>query len=215
VNSEDERYWRRERGDVGSWVHPPLGKWAIAVGELIFGPDPFGWRFSAVIFGSASVVMLAAIAQLLFRKPIWTFTAGLLLATESLHLVQSRVAMLDIFVTTWIVAGFLFLVLDRNWIDRRTFETQPERADPSAGSGAPGPSPLRARPDPEEVSAAERIGGGSGDPSAPLPADVRPSVPEPLFRPWRLLAGVAFGCAVASKWSGVTAIATAVLLSVM
>jgi dolichyl-phosphate-mannose--protein O-mannosyl transferase len=215
VNSEDERYWRGERGDVGSWVHPPLGKWAIAAGERVFGPDPFGWRFSAVVFGSASVVMLAGIAQVLFRKPIWTFTAGLLLATESLHFVQSRLAMLDIFVTTWIVAGFLFLVLDREWIDRRTFGAETVADVGSVGAGAPGRYPRLAQPMSTEGSATVGVEGGSGGPSAPTPTDVRASVPEPLFRPWRLLAGVAFGAGVASKWSGVTAIATALLLSLM
>lgn len=184
VNSEDERYWRRERGDVGAWVHPPLGKWSIAVGELAFGPDSFGWRFSAAIFGAASVVLLAGIAQLLFRRPIWTFTAGLLLATESLNFVQSRVAMLDIFVTTWIVAGFLLLLVDRRWIDGRTF-------------GADGDEP------PE----ADRNGSEE--------AGLRPRLPEPLYRPWRMVAGVAFGCAMATKWSGLTGIATAVFLSLM
>jgi len=171
INSHDERYWRRERGDTGAWVHPPLGKWAIAAGELAFGVDPFGWRVAAAVAGTASVVLLAAIAQLLLGRPIWTFTAGLLLATESLHVVQSRVAMLDIFVTTWMVAGFLFLLLDRRWILRRT--------------------PPRPLPD-EEAS---------------------PAFPEPVLRPWRLAAGVAFGAAVASKWSGLTGIAVAVLLS--
>jgi len=214
VNSEDERYWRRERGDVGAWVHPPLGKWSIAVGELIFGPDPFGWRFSAVVFGSASVVMLAGIAQLLFRRPIWTFTAGLLLATESLHFVQSRLAMLDVFVTTWIVAGFLFLVLDRDWIDRRTFGAS-DLGSARAGAGAPETYPRPALPPPRDASAAEGLDRGPGGVTAPTPDDVHRSIPEPLFRPWRLLAGVAFGGAVASKWSGVTAIATAVVLSLM
>ncbi|HEU4355503.1 MAG TPA: phospholipid carrier-dependent glycosyltransferase [Actinomycetota bacterium] len=216
VNSEDERYWRSERSDVGAWVHPPLGKWAIAVGELVFGPDPFGWRFSAVIFGSASVVMLAGIAQLLFRKPIWTFTAGLLLATESLHFVQSRLAMLDIFVTAWIVAGFLFLVLDREWIERRTFGAEAVAAVGSVGAGAPGPYSRLAQSAPVSSPTGGGSDGGSGGPSAPTPTDDRArAVPEPLFRPWRIAAGVAFGGAVASKWSGVTAIATAVLLSMM
>ena len=40
-------------------------------------------------------------------------------------------------------------------------------------------------------------------------------IPEPLVRPWRLAAGVAFGCAIASKWSGVAGIVTAILLSIM
>ena len=25
-------------------VHPPVGKWAIALGEQLFGATPFGWR---------------------------------------------------------------------------------------------------------------------------------------------------------------------------
>jgi dolichyl-phosphate-mannose--protein O-mannosyl transferase len=179
VNSSDERYWRRERGDTGAWVHPPLGKWAIAAGELVFGVNPYGWRVPSAVAGTASVVLLAAIAQLLFGRPIWTFTAGLLLATESLHVVQSRVAMLDIFVTTWMVAGFLFLLLDRRWILRRT----------------PGP------PSPD--------GAGGAGPSAPGAS----AFPEPVLRPWRLAAGVAFGAAVASKWSGLTGIAVAIVLS--
>ena len=27
VTSSDEKYWRTNKWDVGSWVHPPLGKW--------------------------------------------------------------------------------------------------------------------------------------------------------------------------------------------
>lgn len=182
VNSHDERYWRRERGDTGAWVHPPLGKWTIALGELVFGVDPFGWRVASAVVGTLSVLALAGIAQLLFGRPIWTLVAGLLLATESLHVVQSRVAMLDIFVTLWIVAGFLCLLLDRRWIERRT-------PRPASGDGEP------------------RDAGTLPPPPTPFP--------EPLFRPWRLAAGMAFGAAVASKWSGITGIAVAVLLSLM
>lgn len=216
VNSDDERYWRRERGDVGAWVHPPLGKWAIAVGELVFGTGSFGWRFSSVIFGTTSVVLLAGIAQVLFRRPVWTFTAGLLLATESLNFVQSRVSMLDIFVTTWIVAGLLFIVLDRRWIDRRTFGDGDIDPGESAGAGAPGAYPLiAAETSSSNAPAREVLAGGSGAPSAPAPADIRARFPEPLFRPWRIAAGVALGASVASKWSGVTGIAVAVVLSLM
>ncbi|MCB0900464.1 MAG: hypothetical protein KDC40_16765, partial [Actinobacteria bacterium] len=32
-------------------VHPPLGKWLIAVGEHWFGMNAFGWRFMACVFG--------------------------------------------------------------------------------------------------------------------------------------------------------------------
>ena len=119
INSSEERFWRTERNDTGAWVHPPLGKWMIALGELAFGTDSFGWRVAAAATGTATVMALAGIVQLLFSSPIWTFTGGLLLAVENLHFVQSRTAMLDIFVAFWIVLAFLFLLLDRRWIDAR------------------------------------------------------------------------------------------------
>ncbi len=144
INSADERFWREDTDDTGAWVHPPLGKWMIALGELGFGTDSFGWRISGAITGTATVMLVALMAQLLFARPVWTFAAGLLLATESLHVVQSRVAMLDVFVTFWIVLGFAFLLLDRRWIASRTPEPPP--ADLDEGGRAPSririPAPL-------------------------------------------------------------------------
>jgi dolichyl-phosphate-mannose--protein O-mannosyl transferase len=49
----------------------------------------------------------------------WAGLASLLLALDGLHVVQSRIAMLDIFLTTFITAGILFLVLDRERMDAR------------------------------------------------------------------------------------------------
>jgi dolichyl-phosphate-mannose-protein mannosyltransferase len=169
INSRDERSWRDLQNDTGAWVHPPLGKWMIAVGELAFGTDSFGWRVSAAAAGTATVIVLAVILQLLFASPIWTFTGGLLLAVESLNFVQSRTAMLDIFVTFWIVLGFAFLLLDRRWIQRRTQAQDPDEAPPRA--------------------------------------------PAPLWRPWRCAAGVALGAGFATKWSALTAVAAAIVVS--
>ena len=42
-------------------VHPPLGKWLIAIGLWLFGADdPFGWRFSAALFGTKVDSRIAA-----------------------------------------------------------------------------------------------------------------------------------------------------------
>lgn len=193
VTSDDEKYWRSAQNDVGDWVHPPLGKWMIAAGELAFGTESFGWRVSAAVTGTATVVALALIVQLLFGSALWTFVGGLLLATESLDVVQSRTSMLDIFVAFWIVLAFLFVVLDRRWIDRRTPPDEPQ--------GVPVPGEAVVVP---------------ADPSART--DVVPPalrVPSPFFRPWRIAAGVALGAAVASKWSGATAVVGVVVLSVL
>ncbi|MGH2595584.1 MAG: phospholipid carrier-dependent glycosyltransferase [Actinomycetota bacterium] len=104
--------------DEGTWIHPPLGKWVIAllgVGPL--GLRSLGWRLPSAIFGIAGVGLLYLLAYRLWRSVWWAGLASLLLALDGLHIVQSRMAMLDIFLTTFITAALLFLVLDRERMD--------------------------------------------------------------------------------------------------
>ena len=94
-------------------VHPPLGKWIIALGIKGFGPTPFGWRVSAAVVGTLTCVLLALIAYRLFRSVLWGGVAGLFLAIDGQHIVVSRTALLDIFLTFFVVVAFGFLLLDR------------------------------------------------------------------------------------------------------
>jgi dolichyl-phosphate-mannose-protein mannosyltransferase len=183
VESDTERLWRRTKWDVGSWTHPPLGKWMIAIGQKTFGMDPFGWRVSSAVAGTATAVLVAVIAHLLFGGFLWTFVSGLLMAIDSLNVVFSRLALLDVHLEFWIVLGFLFLVLDRRWIDRRTAR----RAEANLRAGS------------------STAGASVDEPSMP--------VPSPVWRPWRFAAGLAFGAAVSVKWSGAMAILGALVLS--
>jgi dolichyl-phosphate-mannose--protein O-mannosyl transferase len=161
-------------------VHPPLGRELIALGIDAYGNRPFGWRVAPALAGTVSVTLLALLAYLVLDSVLWGGVAGLLLATENLNFVQSRMSMLDIFIATFVVAGFLFVVLDRRWIERRT-------------------------PEPERLTAIEQEEAELLD----LPPD-RP--PSPIFRPWRIAAGFAFGAAAATKWSGATALIGAIVL---
>ncbi|WP_043447155.1 dolichyl-phosphate-mannose--protein mannosyltransferase [Arthrobacter sp. L77] len=96
-------------------VHPPVGKWMIAVGMLLFGADnAFGWRFSAAVVGTLSVLLLAVVAQRMFGSALLGAAAGLLLAVDGHHLVQSRTSLLDIFLSFWLLAAFAALLLDRD-----------------------------------------------------------------------------------------------------
>ena len=71
-------------------VHPPVGKWLIAMGMKIFGDNPFGWRITTAVIGSLAILMVALIAHRLFYSPIITGLAGLLMALDGLALVHSR-----------------------------------------------------------------------------------------------------------------------------
>jgi dolichyl-phosphate-mannose-protein mannosyltransferase len=91
-------------------VHPPVGKWMIAAGIKIFGYHEFGWRISAALVGTASIMMIFYIAQRLFDNYFLSLSAGILMSADGLHLVMSRTALLDIFLMFFTLLAFFFLL---------------------------------------------------------------------------------------------------------
>ncbi|MCB0919041.1 MAG: phospholipid carrier-dependent glycosyltransferase [Actinobacteria bacterium] len=100
-------------------VHPPIGKWTIALGELTFGATPFGWRFMVALLGTLSVLLLARAVWLLTDNWVWGSVAGLLLAIDGMAIVMSRTAVLDGVLAFFVLAAFLALVKDRLWVRAR------------------------------------------------------------------------------------------------
>ena len=91
-------------------VHPPVGKWMIALGIKLFGYHEFGWRISAALIGTASIMMIFYIAQRLFENYFLSLSAGILMSADGLHLVMSRTALLDIFLMFFTLLAFFFLL---------------------------------------------------------------------------------------------------------
>ncbi|MFI7607023.1 dolichyl-phosphate-mannose--protein mannosyltransferase [Micromonospora sp. NPDC049366] len=135
-------------GNPSYVVHPPLGKWLIGLGEWAFGyQDPesrvsvpghlvttspeFGWRFSAAVIGTLSVLLLVRIGRRMFRSTALGCAAGLLLALDGFHLVLSRTALLDIFLLFFVLAAFGALVLDRDAQRRRWARALEAGLDPT------------------------------------------------------------------------------------
>ncbi|GAA2521242.1 dolichyl-phosphate-mannose--protein mannosyltransferase [Pilimelia columellifera] len=130
--------WDLEKDEVKYVVHPPLGKWLIALGEKAFGYDEFGWRISAAVAGIVSVVLLARIGRRLFRSTVLGCAAGLLMALDGFHMVLSRVALLDIFLMLFLLAAFGALLRDRDarrgqWLAALASGVDAERSGPARG----------------------------------------------------------------------------------
>lgn len=109
-----------ESGDVFTYltdpafvVHPPFGKWLIASGMWLFGPDnALGWRISTAMLGIATVALLMVVAYKLFNSTKLALAAGFLLAIDGMAITMSRTALLDAPLTFFLLLGFLFFLID-------------------------------------------------------------------------------------------------------
>ena len=106
---------------TGSFVvHPPLGKFLIGIGMAVFGAESsFGWRITTALIGTATVLVLYFVAKAMSGSVPFATVAALLMAIDGLAIVMSRVALLDIFLTFFLLLAFWFVLLDRRThIDR-------------------------------------------------------------------------------------------------
>jgi len=97
-------------------VHPPIGKWLIALGIKLFGFHEFGWRFSAAVIGSLSIAIMYFTARKLFNNFLLSTAASLFMMFDGLELVQSRTALLDIFLMFFLQLAFLALIYSQHWV---------------------------------------------------------------------------------------------------
>ncbi len=94
-------------------VHPPLGKWLIAIGLLVFGPgNPLGWRIVVALLGVAAVWLSMKCAEILFESKRWAAIAGFFFAIDGVGIVLSRTALLDQILGFFVILGFYFLLRD-------------------------------------------------------------------------------------------------------
>jgi dolichyl-phosphate-mannose-protein mannosyltransferase len=102
-------------------AHPPLGKWIIALGEVVAGgaQNSYGWRLSVAVVGILAVALLMLIAHRMFRTPLVTTLAGGLLAIDNQAIVMSRVGLLDNIVMFFALAAFACVLEDRFFTERR------------------------------------------------------------------------------------------------
>lgn len=112
--------------NVADWLHPPLAKYFQALSINLIGKNPLAWRLPSLIFSILSLIAFYFLLRLLgknvfFKKEnfekknelatLLALLGTFLLSLDGLFLVQSRIAMNDIFVLFFILlAVFCYFV---------------------------------------------------------------------------------------------------------
>ena len=103
----------------GLVVHPPVGKWMLAISEWMFGYNPIGWRFMSAVSGVIIVLAIYLTVRRLSRSTLIGAIAGVFAICDGVLFVQSRMGMLDIFQILFVTLAFAALISDRDQMRRR------------------------------------------------------------------------------------------------
>ena len=94
---------------IYEWTHPPLGKVTMMLGVELFGMTPFGWRFMGALMGILMVPLMYLLAKQLTKNVKLSFIAMCLIALDSMHYTQTRIATIDSYAVFWIMLEYLFM----------------------------------------------------------------------------------------------------------
>lgn len=187
-------------GDTNHWldtaeyvVHPPLGKWLIAIGLKLFGgaSNPFAWRASVAVAGTVAIILMIRVALRLFHNLPIALMAGVLMSVDGVAIVLSRTGLLDNFIMAFALGAFSLLLIHRDWARgrlQRQFALDSSRR-----------------------SARWLVRGTRRHPRMVLNA----RGPRIAFSWWRVGATVLLGMATGVKWSGIYFFAVFCLFSVL
>ncbi len=119
---------------IYEWTHPPLGKLIISVGIMIFGMNPFGWRFMGTLFGVLMVAISYIFIRKMFKNRYIAIFGCLMFTFDFMHFVQSRISTVDVYATTFIMLMYLFMFL---YTQKSFYDTDVKKTLPLlAASGA-------------------------------------------------------------------------------
>ncbi|NEG70517.1 dolichyl-phosphate-mannose--protein mannosyltransferase [Bifidobacterium choloepi] len=197
-------------GNTDNWlpsaeyvVHPPVGKWLIALGLKLFGGagSTVAWRASCAIAGTVAILLLIRVVLRLFHNVSVAMLAGILMSIDGVGIVMSRTGILDIFIMVLALGAFQLLLMHRDWAVRRLRE---QYAIDSR------------RRDAEWVpNRANRSKKKNRKNDSPRPFLLRAKGPRLFFSWYRLAATFLLGMATGVKWSGIYFFAAFAVLSVL
>ena len=100
-------YWNNGQFEPDNWEHPPL-RHIIQYGFLqFFGDNPVGWRLRNILFGTAATLLTYLFARHISGQRKIAVMAGLLLATDPLHIILSRYTFDEIYGGAFFLAAIV------------------------------------------------------------------------------------------------------------
>jgi dolichyl-phosphate-mannose--protein O-mannosyl transferase len=90
-------YWQNGQFEPDHWEHPPLRPIMLYGFLQVFGDNPYGWRMRNILFGSAAAALTFLLALGTNGNRKCAVMAGLLLATDPLHIALSRHTFCEIY----------------------------------------------------------------------------------------------------------------------
>ena len=89
--------------------HPPLGKILLSLGIRLFGLTPFGWRFMGTLFGALMLPVMYLFLKKLAGGTLAPACGTILLASDFMHFVQTRIATIDTYAVFFILLMYWFM----------------------------------------------------------------------------------------------------------
>jgi dolichyl-phosphate-mannose--protein O-mannosyl transferase len=113
IGQASVNYWHNGQFEPAHWEHPPLKQIIPYISLHLFGDNPYGWRAATILFGSAvaALTFLFALGISGCRKT--AFLAGVLIATDPLHILLSRHAFEEIYCSAFFLAAVVLFVWHR------------------------------------------------------------------------------------------------------
>ncbi len=114
-HKEAWEWWTTPPKDVAyEWTHPPVAKYGMVIGMLLFGENSTGWRLGSALAGVISIYgIYLLVKELTASKNIALFSA-FLVSIEGLHIAQSRIAMNDMYMMVFFIFA-LYSAVKTRW----------------------------------------------------------------------------------------------------
>ena len=103
--------WKYLHGIPFFDLHPPLGKFIIAISIALFGDTPIGWRLMPTLFGLAMLPLGAVLGWYYFRERVGALLLAAFIAGETFLVAYSRTGIMDGMLVFFMLATLLAAVL--------------------------------------------------------------------------------------------------------